>query len=88
MTQAVADGGRYASVATQAGPVPDLSARGVRTTVHQVREDGAALAGPAALVDRGALRLRVHAAFGPDGVRAAHERFRRGGLSGKLALVF
>ncbi|MFE6865651.1 NADP-dependent oxidoreductase [Kitasatospora sp. NPDC057692] len=88
VTRAVADGGRYASIATQAGPVPDLSARGVRTTVHQVREDGAALGELAALVDRGALRLRVHAAFGLDGVREAHERFRRGGLSGKLALVF
>ncbi|MFE7190976.1 NADP-dependent oxidoreductase [Kitasatospora sp. NPDC057541] len=88
LTRAVADGGRYASIATQAGPVPDLSARGVRTTVHQVREDGAALAELVALVDRGALRPRVHEVFGLGEVREAHERFRRGGLNGKLALVF
>ncbi|MCC2274528.1 hypothetical protein LKL35_03615 [Streptomyces sp. ET3-23] len=43
VTEAVTDGGRYASIATQAGPVPDLSSRGVRTTVNQVREDGAGL---------------------------------------------
>ncbi|MFE2106045.1 NADP-dependent oxidoreductase [Kitasatospora sp. NPDC059463] len=88
VTGAVADGGRYASIATQAGPVPDLSGRGVRTTVHQVREDGAALGELARLVDAGALRPRVHAVFALEEVRRAHERFRRGGLNGKLALVF
>ncbi|MFE4517046.1 NADP-dependent oxidoreductase [Kitasatospora sp. NPDC056783] len=88
VTEAVADGGRYASIATQAGPVPDLSARGVRTTVHQVREDGAGLAELAALVDAGALRLRVHASYGLQDVRAAHDRFRAGGLTGKIVVTF
>lgn len=88
LTEAVADGGRYASIATQAGPVPDLSARGVRTTVHQVREDGAGLGELARLVDDGALRLRVHAAYGLQDIRAAHERFREGGLTGKIVVTF
>ncbi|MER7986269.1 NADP-dependent oxidoreductase [Streptomyces noursei] len=88
LTDAVADGGRYASIATQSGPVPDLSARGVRTTVNQVHEDGAGLRELAGLVDDGALRLRVHAAFGVQEIRAAHRRFLRGGLSGKIAVTF
>ncbi|MFF4920495.1 NADP-dependent oxidoreductase [Kitasatospora sp. NPDC001261] len=88
VTDAVADGGRYASIATQAGPVPDLSARGVRTTVHQVREDGAGLAELARLVDAGALRPRVHATYGLQEIRAAHERFREGGLAGKIVVTF
>lgn len=87
-TNAVADGGRYASIATQAGPVPDLSARGVRTTVNQVREDGSGLAGLAELVDRGSLELRVHATFGVHEIQAAHERFRRGDLAGKVTVTF
>ncbi|WP_059010714.1 NADP-dependent oxidoreductase [Streptomyces specialis] len=88
VTEAVADGGRYASIATQAGPVPDLSARGVRGTVHQVREDGAGLRELTGLVDRGSLRPRVHATFGLHEIRAAHERFRRGGLAGKITVTF
>jgi NADPH:quinone reductase-like Zn-dependent oxidoreductase len=88
VTDAVADGGRYASIATQAGPVPDLSARGVRTTVHQVREDGAGLGELSRLVDAGVLRLRVHATYSVSDIRAAHERFRQGGLAGKIAVVF
>jgi NADPH:quinone reductase-like Zn-dependent oxidoreductase len=88
VTEAVADGGRYASIATQAGPVPDLSSRGVRTTVNQVREDGAGLRELAGLVDRGSVRARVHSTFGPHEIRAAHERFDRGGLTGKITVVF
>ncbi|MEU8132315.1 NADP-dependent oxidoreductase [Streptodolium elevatio] len=88
VTEAVADGGRYASIATQAGPVPDQSSRGVRTVVNQVREDGAGLAELADLVDRGSLRPRVHAAFGLHEIRAAHARFLQGGLAGKVAMTF
>ncbi|MGW0659681.1 NADP-dependent oxidoreductase [Streptodolium elevatio] len=88
VTEAVADGGRYASIATQAGPVPDQSSRGVRTIVNQVREDGAGLAELADLVDRGSLRPRVHAAFGLHEIRAAHARFLQGGLAGKVAMTF
>ncbi|WP_425842362.1 zinc-binding dehydrogenase [Streptomyces fractus] len=89
VTEAVADGGRYASIATQAGPAPDLSSRGVRTTVNQVREDGEGLTGLVELADSGSLRVRVHSGFfGLQEVRAAHERFLQGGLDGKTVLVF
>ncbi|WP_234430789.1 zinc-binding dehydrogenase [Streptomyces sp. NRRL F-4489] len=88
VTEAVADGGRYASIATQAGPVPDLSSRGVRSTVHQVREDGAGLGELVKLVDGGALRLRVHASFGLHEIRDAHVRLREGKLAGKIAFLF
>ncbi|WP_052848721.1 NADP-dependent oxidoreductase [Streptomyces avicenniae] len=88
VTEAVKDGGRYASIATQAGPVPDLSARGVRTTVNQVHEDGAGLAGLTELVERGALRLRVDSVFGLHEIRAAHARFAEGGLAGKVVVTF
>ncbi|WP_327179342.1 NADP-dependent oxidoreductase [Streptomyces sp. NBC_01335] len=88
VTEAVADGGRYASIATQAGPVPDLSSRGVRTTVNQVREDGAGLNELTKLVDRGSLRLRVHSTFGLHEIQAAHERFLQGSLAGKITVTF
>jgi NADPH:quinone reductase-like Zn-dependent oxidoreductase len=88
VTEAVADGGRYASIATQAGPVPDLSSRGVRATVNQVREDGAGLNELTKLVDCGSLRLRVHSTFGLQEIQAAHERFLQGGLAGKITVLF
>ncbi|GAA3469768.1 NADP-dependent oxidoreductase [Nonomuraea roseola] len=88
VTDAVADHGRYASIATQAGEVPDLSARGVRTTVNQVREDGAGLEELVRLVDRGLLRLRVDSTFSLHQIRAAHEHFGRGGLDGKVTVAF
>lgn len=88
VTDAVADGGRYASIATQAGPVPDLSHRRVRTTVNQVREDGRGLAELAAAVDGGRLKIRVDAQYGVQNVKAAHEHFQRGSLNGKIALIF
>ncbi|MGW6062286.1 NADP-dependent oxidoreductase [Streptomyces sp. NPDC055189] len=88
VTDAVADGGRYASIATQAGPVPDLSSRGVRTTVNQVREDGEGLSELTKLVDRGLLRVRVHSSFGLQEIQAAHALFLRGSLEGKVTVVF
>jgi NADPH:quinone reductase-like Zn-dependent oxidoreductase len=88
LTEAVADGGRYASVATQAGPVPDLSSRGVRTTVNQVHEDGTGLSELTKLVDCGSLHLRVHAAFGFHEIQAAHKCFLGGSLAGKIVVTF
>ncbi|ADB33141.1 Alcohol dehydrogenase GroES domain protein [Kribbella flavida DSM 17836] len=88
VTDAVADGGRYASVATQAGPVPDLSARGIRTTVNQVREDGAGLSELAAYVDQGAVSPRVDSTFGLHDIQLAHHRFGQGGLEGKVTVTF
>ncbi|MEU6724800.1 NADP-dependent oxidoreductase [Nonomuraea wenchangensis] len=88
VTDAVADGGRYASIATQAGPVPDLSHRRVHTTVNQVREDSCGLAELAAAVDGGRLKIRVDEQYAVQNVKAAHEHFQRGSLNGKIALVF
>ncbi|MED7931677.1 NADP-dependent oxidoreductase [Nonomuraea sp. LP-02] len=87
VTEAVADEGRYASIATQAGPVPDLSHRAVRTTVNQVREDGAGLAELARMVDAGQLKVRVDSEYSLQRVQEAHERFLRGQLAGKIALI-
>ncbi|MFI7636165.1 NADP-dependent oxidoreductase [Nonomuraea sp. NPDC049400] len=88
VVDAVADGGRYASIATQAGPVPDLSHRRVHTTVNQVREDGRGLAELAAAVDSGRLKVRLDAQYPVHNVKAAHEHFQRGRLTGKIALIF
>lgn len=88
LVEAVADGGRYASIATQAGPVPDLSSRGVHTTLNQVREDSAGLSELTRLVDSGAVRPRVDAVFGLHDIQAAHEHFLGGNLAGKIAVTF
>jgi NADPH:quinone reductase-like Zn-dependent oxidoreductase len=88
VTDAVADGGRYASIASQAGPVPDLSARNVRTTVTQVREDGAGLRELTSYVDQGALSLRVDSTFPIHDIQTAHQRFGQGGLTGKVTVTF
>jgi NADPH:quinone reductase-like Zn-dependent oxidoreductase len=86
VTDAVVDGGRYASIATQAGPVPDLSARNVRTTINQVREDGAGLRELAKHVDHGSVSLRVDSSFGIHDVHAAHRQFAEGSLNGKVTV--
>ncbi|WP_225732088.1 MULTISPECIES: NADP-dependent oxidoreductase [unclassified Nocardia] len=88
VTDAVVDGGRYASIATQAGPVPDLSARNVRTTVNQVREDGAGLRELARHVDDGLLGVRVDSTFGIHRIHAAHERFAHADRNGKVVVTF
>lgn len=86
--RAVKDGGRLASVATEAGPVPDLSERGIHTTNIQIVEDGARLAGLVKLVDGGVLQLRVDSVHAVHRVREAHERFAGGRLDGKVVLTF
>ncbi|MFI0454196.1 NADP-dependent oxidoreductase [Actinomadura sp. 6N118] len=88
VTDTVADGGRYASIATQAGPVPDLTARGVRTILNQVQEDGTALAELARLVDKGVLHIRMDSFFGLHQISEAVEHFARGGLKGRIAVSF
>ncbi|MBE1468166.1 NADP-dependent oxidoreductase [Kibdelosporangium phytohabitans] len=87
VTDAVVDEGRYASIATQAGPVPDLSARNVRTTVNQVHESGTDLRKLVSYVDRGAVRPRIDSSYGVQDVQAAHRRFEQGGLAGKVAIT-
>ncbi|WP_211337577.1 zinc-binding dehydrogenase [Lentzea atacamensis] len=83
---AVVEGGRYASIASQAGVVPEVD--GVRTANIQVREDGAGLGELVRLVDDGVVGLRVDSTFAIRDVRAAHDRFGQRGLSGKVAMVF
>ncbi|MGW5688290.1 zinc-binding dehydrogenase [Nonomuraea sp. NPDC003754] len=63
------------------------SHRGVRTTVNQVREDGAGLTALADIVDAGHLRVRVDSEYALRDVREAHARFRRGRLTGRVVLV-
>ena len=41
-----------------------------------------------AFVDDGVLQVRVDSMFAVRDVQAAHERFRRGGLNGKVTLLF
>jgi NADPH:quinone reductase-like Zn-dependent oxidoreductase len=88
VAEKVLDHGRFASIATQAGPVPDLSARGVRSALCQVHADGDGLRELAALVDRGALKLRIDSIFPASQIEDAHRRFREGLLNGKVALTF
>ncbi|GAA4952557.1 NADPH:quinone reductase-like Zn-dependent oxidoreductase [Nonomuraea thailandensis] len=86
--ETVSDGGRYATIASEHGDPPDLSHRGVTTTLHQVREDGTGLAELVKLVETGDLRLRLDSSFPIAEVRKAFERFETRGLTGKVALVF
>ncbi|WP_112266292.1 NADP-dependent oxidoreductase [Lentzea terrae] len=86
VVDSVRNGGRYASIASQAGPVPERA--GVRTTNIEVREDGEGLRELVKLVDDGVLQVRVDSTFAVRDVQAAHERFRRGGLNGKVTLLF
>ncbi|MDP9868321.1 MULTISPECIES: NADP-dependent oxidoreductase [Streptosporangium] len=86
--ETVADGGRYATIASEHGTPPDLSHRGVTTTLHQVKEDGAGLAELVKLVETGDLRLRLDSSFPIAEVRKAYERLATRGLNGKVALVF
>jgi NADPH:quinone reductase-like Zn-dependent oxidoreductase len=87
-SEATSDGGRYATIATQAGPAPDLSSRGVASELRQVGVDGDTLRRLSALVDSGAVVPRVDSVFSVEDVVRAHRRFVEGGLDGKVALVF
>jgi NADPH:quinone reductase-like Zn-dependent oxidoreductase len=80
---ALAAGGRYVSITDD--PLPaDLP----NAAKNQVREDGPGLADLVALIDGGALRLRVGAYHPVADVRRAHERFEAGGMLGKVVLTF
>ena len=84
----VRDGGRYASVATENGPLPELAHRGIAATMVHIQPAGAVLAELARLVDAGALRLRADSLFPVSAARGAHERFAQGKLNGKVVLMF
>jgi D-arabinose 1-dehydrogenase-like Zn-dependent alcohol dehydrogenase len=80
----VRDGGAYVGVIPQAAPAPE---RGVRVDAVEVSADGARLAELVALVDEGALTLRVAETFSLDDAPKAHARLARGGVRGRLVLV-
>ncbi|MEU1180177.1 NADP-dependent oxidoreductase [Streptomyces sp. NPDC005820] len=80
----VRDGGVYVGVRPGAHPA---SARGVRTTSVAVTADGARLAELAALVDRGALTLRVAETYPLEEAAKAHARLEEGGVRGRLVLI-
>ncbi|MET8978922.1 NADP-dependent oxidoreductase [Streptomyces sp. NPDC004539] len=78
----LAPGGRYVSIADE--PLPDVPG----AVKSYVQENSDHLADLVALVDKGALRLRIAARHPLDEVRAAHERFEAGGVLGKILLTF
>jgi NADPH:quinone reductase-like Zn-dependent oxidoreductase len=81
---AVRTGGAFVAVVPSVTP-PPLRA----TRVHNVwsHADGARLAGLARLVDAGRLTLPVAGSYPLAEAAAAHERFAKGGLRGRLVLV-
>ncbi|OLR94423.1 NADP-dependent oxidoreductase [Actinokineospora bangkokensis] len=85
--QAVKDGGKYLTVG--ADTVPDgLASRTLDAGPNYVEQDGAGLSRLAALVDAGALRLRIGAQFPIHQSHQAHRRAEQGGLLGKVVLTF
>jgi NADPH:quinone reductase-like Zn-dependent oxidoreductase len=84
---AVKDGGRIAAV-RRFGAEPE---RGITVEVVSVRDylrAPAKLASLACLVEEGRLTLRVAETYPPERAAAAHRRLERGGVRGRLVLVF
>ncbi|MFJ7125788.1 NADP-dependent oxidoreductase [Streptomyces sp. NPDC098101] len=82
VTAALVEGGGYVSVSDD--PLPDVPG----ATKSYVQESAKDLAALVELVDAGRLRVRVAEYHPVTEVRAAHERFEAGGLSGKVVLLF
>ncbi|GAA3820678.1 NADP-dependent oxidoreductase [Streptomyces coacervatus] len=80
----VRDGGVYVGVIPQAAPA---AVRGVRTGAVEVSADGARLAELVALVDEGALTLRVAETYALEEAVKAHARLAEGGVRGRLVLI-
>ncbi|WP_345576721.1 NADP-dependent oxidoreductase [Nonomuraea rosea] len=81
---AVRSGGAFAALVAGGAPSP---LRGIRVFNHWIRADGAHLSRLAALVEAGALTLRVAESLPLDDVAAAHRRLAEGGLRGRLVLI-
>ncbi|MEV8636617.1 NADP-dependent oxidoreductase [Streptosporangium sp. NPDC051023] len=81
---AVRGGGSFVAVLGGAEPLP---LRGTRVANVWIRADGARLAELARLAGEGRLSLRVADTLPLDQATAAHERFARGGLRGRLVLL-
>ncbi|WP_207219299.1 hypothetical protein [Zhihengliuella halotolerans] len=67
-SEQIRDGGRYATIATQAGPSLDLATRGVISELHQVRSDGECLRRLVELVDGALVAPRVGPVFSVEDV--------------------
>ncbi|MFF4582871.1 NADP-dependent oxidoreductase [Streptomyces sp. NPDC001389] len=80
----VRDGGAYVGLIPGAAPAAE---RGVRVAVQEVAPDGAHLARLAALVDEGALTLRVARTFDLADARKAHETLSTPGTRGRVVLT-
>jgi NADPH:quinone reductase-like Zn-dependent oxidoreductase len=81
---AVRDGGRFAAVVAQAAPA---AGRGIAVETVQQAPDTDRLAALVAEVEAGRLTLRVAGTYPLSEAAAAHERFEKGGLRGRLVLL-
>jgi NADPH:quinone reductase-like Zn-dependent oxidoreductase len=81
---AVRDGGRFAAVLAPAAPEAE---RGITVETVQQAPDGKRLAALVSEVDAGRLSLRVAETLPLADAAAAHERFGKGGVRGRLVLV-
>ncbi|MCU7823700.1 NADP-dependent oxidoreductase [Kitasatospora sp. DSM 101779] len=81
---AVRDGGLFVAVRPPAAPAAE---RGIEVAVHNVRPDGAQLAGLAKLVADGRLVVRVDSVLPLEEVAAAHARLEAGGTRGAVVLT-
>ncbi len=80
---AVRAGGSFAAF-VGSGPVP---VRGIRVVPVNIRADGAALTGLAALAASGKLTLRVAGTYPLADAARAHERLEAAGVRGRLVIV-
>ncbi|WP_328793298.1 MULTISPECIES: NADP-dependent oxidoreductase [unclassified Streptomyces] len=81
---AVRDGGVYVGLIPNHAPAAE---RGVRVVEQEVAADGAHLARLVALVDAGALTLRVADAFPLGEAAKAHARLGKSGVRGRIILT-
>lgn len=82
--EALRGGGAFVAVGLGADPVPR---HGTRVANVWVRADGARLTELAALVDGGAVTLRVAATYPLSAAAQAHERLAAGAVRGRLVLL-
>jgi NADPH:quinone reductase len=82
--EALRGGGTFVALVAPFAPPP---IRATRVIVQEVFADGARLAELCALVDAGALTLRVAQTFALADAGLAHERLAAGGLRGRVVLV-
>ncbi|MFC4587898.1 NADP-dependent oxidoreductase [Sphaerisporangium corydalis] len=82
--QALRGAGTFVALVAPFAPPP---IRGTRVVVQEVFADGARLAELAALVDAGALTLRVARTLPLEEARAAHTLLEKGGLRGRIVLT-